>query len=324
MLGRTGLCFWLSPANCLLLDTDLEQFYTLTRFNLELWNPKLPNFPKSKFWVFFPQVLIILEFLCYFYQEWKFHLIAKCPSALKHRITELEATEAFLKSITSQLWNHLGSDNLWLSPRFPVCVLWLLEMWRRFWYGTRTKELSILSSSSSLLGWLQIWYLWPELCPPRLEVWSWILPAVSLWAELAGAVPTEDFSSISHVCFRTLLVRLERAWEQKGLGAKGLVGKEIKAGPCCRGGREGWVLEGAEGAPCYCRGWRVVSPPKGANARWFLPSALYIFSLLGKFSSAGYCLSLSPEELMWLNLCPRKGFIMRNGEVLFKSLVFIW
>lgn len=193
--------------------------------------------------------------------------------------------------ITSQLWCHLGSDNLWLSPRFAVHVLWLLEMWR---HKTQTKELSVLSSSSSLLGWLQIWYQWPELCPLGLEVWSWVLPAVSLWAEQAGAVPTQTFTIHQP---RVLQGVVSEAG--KGSGAKGLLGKEIKAGPCCRDGRKGCVLEGAEGTSCFCRGWRVVSPPKGANSRWFLPSVLYIFSLLGKFSSAGYCLFFLYLQRNW-------------------------
>lgn len=139
-----------------------------------------------------------------------------------------------------------------------------------FWAGSRFGS---CHQSFVLLGW-------------RFGAGSCLLWAELSWQELC---PLRHSSSISYMCFRVFLVSLENTWEPQGL-----VGKEIKAGPCCRGGREGWVLEWSEGTSYYCRGWRVVSPPKGANSRWVLPSALCIFSLLGKFSSAGYCIFLYP------------------------------
>lgn len=57
-----------------------------------------------------------------------------------------------------------------------------------------TKELSSLSPSPSLLVWLQMWYLWPELSPSEPEVLSRILLAVSPWSWLMAAVPTYVFS----------------------------------------------------------------------------------------------------------------------------------
>ena len=77
-----------------------------------------------------------------------------------------------------------------------------------------------------------MWYLWPELSEP--EVSSGVLPAASPWAEPTAAVPTYVFSLHQLRVFQYIVNEV-----RKDLGAKGFVGKEIKADPCCRGGREG-------------------------------------------------------------------------------------
>lgn len=55
---------------------------------------------------------------------------------------------------------------------------------------------------------------------------------MSLWAELTGAVPTQAF-----ILHQLRVLQGVVGEVGKDLGAKGLAGKEIKAGPCCRDGK---------------------------------------------------------------------------------------
>lgn len=315
VLCRTGLCFWLSPANCLLLDTGLKvlkQFYTLTNFSLQLWSLKLPNFRQSMFWGFSPGVDCPGIFVL-FQSGTKFHLIAKSPNALKHRVSELEATDTFLKWHQS----HLNSEATWvqITSRYlqgllcMFCGSWRCEGTRlrqkscpffhlphHLWAGTR---FGTSGQSFVLLGW-------------RFGAGSCLLWACGLSRQELR--PLRHLPSISHVCLRVLLLRLERApWQ---------------------GDQSRSMLQGWEKRMCPGRGWRNllllqrvesgVTTKRSKQQVVFALCAVYFF-IVGQILICWVLplFSLSPEELMWLNLCLRKAFIMRNGEVLFKSLVFI-
>lgn len=87
---------------------------------------------------------------------------------------------------------------------------------------------------------------------------------------------------------------------RKDLEAKGFVGKEIKANLCCRGGRGGWVLVGAEGQPCCWEGGNGGhrQKKKGAACLSTLHCAFYSSWANFHLGDAG-SVSLFSVELIW-------------------------